>query len=192
MEQNNIKLWHGGRGLEFSYKENLSARGLWEYGPGLYLTTSYERARKYAKGGGATYKVEVENGTDIDTVNLKVEDVQRFISQNVIGRKKNEMLDDIYRNMKKMNNSEQVQAQTLLNLIINNEALQKTKTHVLTEFLVSQHIDYGLVHNYGGSDETVMVVFNREKIKSVKKINAKDVNLDEYDLPLKKAIKLKL
>lgn len=178
-----IKLWHGGRNLESSYKDNIPCKGLWEYGPGLYLTTSYERARKYAKGGGSTYAVEVYQGNDIDKIDLPIEKVQDFISENVIGSKKKEMLEDIHSNMKRLNNTKGVQAQTFLNLIINNEAVKKTKTHILNEFLVANSIDYGIVTNYGGSDETVLVVFNRAKIKSVKKTNASDVSLDDYSMP---------
>lgn len=183
MQENIIKLWHGGRYLESSYKENIPCKGLWEYGPGLYLTTSYERARKYAKGGGSTYAVEVLKGNDIDKVDLSIEVVQEFIFNHVIGTKKQQMLQDIHSNMKRLNNTQGVQAQTFLNLIINNEAVKKTKTHILNEFLVDNSIHYGVVKNYGGSNETVLVVFNRAKIKSVKKINSIDVMLDDYSMP---------
>ena len=65
---NTLTLWHGGRALEHDYKKSLPAKGLWEHGPGLYLTTSYLRAKQYAKGGGTTYSVTVEEGKDIENV----------------------------------------------------------------------------------------------------------------------------
>jgi len=176
---NIITLWHGGRSLESSYRENTAAKGLWEYGPRLYLTTSYQRASSYAKGGGSTYKVEVSLGGDIRDVTLDLQAAYKFIDSHVVASKKNQMLDDIHRNVERM---ALLSADIFLNLIINNEAIKKTKTHILNEFLVTNGADYSIVDSYGGSHETVLVVFNRSQIKSVKKIAAKDVSAQDYDI----------
>ena len=37
-----------------------------------------------------------------------------------------------------------------------------------------------MVNNFKGRDETVMVIFNLQKIKKVRAVPAKEVSLDEY------------
>lgn len=179
---NTLTLWHGGRDLEHDYKKFLPAKGLWEHGPGLYLTTSYLRARQYAKGGGTTYSVTVEEGKDIENVKIPIEKIADFISENAIKNKRTKLLEDVHSNMKRMNSTSCIKAEYFLNLCINLEAIKKNNTAKLCDFLVENGCDYGFTKNYGGSGETVMVVYNREKIKSVKKVAAKEVHLDSYSL----------
>lgn len=175
-----ITLWHGGRNLDSDYQEfKPSRKNRWEYGPGLYLTTHYDRALKYAKGNGRTYQVHVQEGNDIKDVELNIADVNNFIANYVIKSKQKLMLDDIYNNMNRMNSSPFIKANVFLNLIISHEAIVNTKTKNLNQFLVNQTIDYSLLPNYGGRDENIMVVFNNKKIKSVNHFSAKDVILDE-------------
>lgn len=177
---NCVKMWHGGRNLEYSYKEITNAKGLWEYGPGLYLTTSYDRAYKYAKGGGSTYQILVEEGNDISKVNIDINKVFDFINNYIKNNKKKELLSDIKNHMDRMNKTNELSAEVFVNLIINLEAINKTKTSNLCQFLVNNNVDYSVVKNYAGSDETVLVIHNRNKIKKVDKILAKDVNTDFY------------
>ena len=46
--------------------------------------------------------------------------------------------------------------------------------------MVEHNVDFGLVNNFKGRDETVMVIFNLQKIKKVRAVPAKEVSLDEY------------
>jgi hypothetical protein len=180
---NSIILWHGGRDLEYSYRENHSfKKSRWEHGPGLYLTTHYERASKYAKGGGKTYKVEIEEGNDINNIKIDLLHVNEFINQYIIKSKKAELLDCIYDNVKRMNSGNQICADYFLNLIINMDAITTPKANHLQNFLVSHNVDYSVVNNFGGRNETVLVVFNQEKIKKVKHVSAKDVSLNDWEL----------
>ena len=176
-----VDLWHGGRGLESSYKDFKTSRAKkWEHGPGLYLTTHYLRALNYAKGGGKTYSVQLELGNNISDIQIKLDDIIEFVAKNVISSKRKEILTDIENNMKRLNLIDTLHAETLLNLIINYEAISLTKTQKLNQFLVENNVDFGLVNNYGGRDETVVVVYNLKKIKKVTPISAKEVVLDEY------------
>lgn len=53
-----------------------------EYGPGFYLTTSPEVARKYTKGGGRLLRFEVETPLVwIDSVRIPVEDIIHFVRE---------------------------------------------------------------------------------------------------------------
>lgn len=181
---NTIKLWHGGRNLQHSYNEYKgSGKGRWEHGPGLYLTTHYETARKYAKGGGTTYMVEVEEGNDIDNILLPIEKVNEFIVKNIIKSKQKNLIEDIYNNMHRLKSNTHIKANYFLNLVFNLEAISSSKTAYLNSFLVENNVDYGLVKRFSGRDETLLVVFNNQKIKSVKSIHANEVNLSQYELP---------
>ncbi len=180
-----MKLWHGGRNLESDYNEPKKAtKGRWEYGPGLYLTTHYETAYKYAKGGGKTYQVHFELGTNINDIQIKFDDALSFIQSNVTKSKRTIILEDIHFHLKRMGKTSELEANVFLNLMINHDAVIVEKTINLNKFLVEQGIDYSTVDRFSGRDETVVVIFNHKLIKSVKPIKAKDVSLEEYELPI--------
>lgn len=181
-----IELWHGGRNLECSYKESLPAKGLWEHGPGLYITTSYLRAAKYAKGGGKTYMVTVEDGNMAKDVQIPINNIFEFIAGVVVGKKKKVVSEYVHNNMKRMSNTESICAETFMNIIMNEEAIPKSKTGLLADFMVENKADFNLVTSSSsltGAKETILVVMNRDKIKKLKVVPAKEVSLDSFDLP---------
>ena len=180
-----MKLWHGGRNLESDYnKPKKATKGRWEYGPGLYLTTHYETAYKYSKGGGKTYLVDFDLGTHINEIKINLDHALEFISNNTVKNKHKKILDDIHNNMKRMGHHDKVDALVFLNLMINHDAVIGEKTINLNKFLVSQGIDYATVDRFSGRDETVFVIFNHKLIKSVSPIKAKDVSLSDYELSI--------
>lgn len=183
--ENTLTLWHGGRDLEYSYHSFKNpSKNNWEYGPGLYLTTHYETARKYAKGGGKTYKITFELGNDIDEQLLHITDVNDFIAKSVVGSKQKKLLEDVYFNMERMKQKEHIQANFFLNLVINNNAVIGKRITDLNNLLVEHGADYGRVNRYAGRDETVFVLFNLKKILKVKTLIARDVSLNEYELSI--------
>lgn len=178
-----IELWHGGRELEYSYSEfGGTKKGRWEYGPGLYLTTHYMRARDYAKGGGSTYRVQIEEGQELQKILVDITDVNDFVSKYIIKNKQKRILESLYDNLQRGNSSSQIKLEILVNLIINDEAISNTKTKILNSYLVEKGADYSIVKRYGGREETVLVLFNRAKIKSVKKIKSDLVLPNEYEI----------
>lgn len=179
-----IIMWHGGRDLEYSFKDNLSSKkGRWEHGAGLYLTTHYETARKFSKGNGKTYEVtiDIEAEKSIGNIELSTEKILDFYSKHL----KKSMLglcsDSLHNAMKRMNNFEKISADSFQNIIINHEGIANSKTNLITEFLVENGIQYGLVKNYAGREETVLVVYDKTIIRNVKAIPAKKVSLDFYE-----------
>lgn len=183
LENNNITLWHGGRDLHLSYhKPKVCAKGRWEHGPGLYLTTNYETARKYAKGGGTTYQVELELGTHIKNVTIHIDNVLEFVKNSVIRSKQKHIIEDLHNNMKRSQTVPFINAEIIVNLCVNYEALKGEQTIALNRFLVNNNVDYGTEHNFGGRGETVCIVYNLDKIKKVKQVKSKDVLLSEYEL----------
>ena len=69
----------------------------------------------------------------------------------------------------------------LVNILLNEEAIKPSKMNVLREFLVNNGIDYELVSNPFGWHETMIVLYNMNKISSKKQIKPKD-KIKEYDL----------
>lgn len=176
-----IQLWHGGRDLESDYRSPKQPRkNRWEHGPGLYLTTHYETARDYASGGGKTYQVSIELGNNIKNIEINLDEALNFIQDYVVGKKKQVVIDDIHNNLKRLNKTDTVNAEVFLNLLFNHDALKGEKILKLNRFLVEHNVDFGLVNNFKGRDETVMVIFNLQKIKKVRAVPAKEVSLDEY------------
>lgn len=181
-----LTLWHGGRNLESDYKDiRASASGRWEHGPGLYLTSHYETAFKYAKGGGKTYKVTIDfdPAKSISNVKVKVKDAIAFVKSVAKVAARADIIERIEANASRKN-SDEVNIEVVSNLLLNSEALAPSKTKILAEWLIDNGVQYG-VTRFGGRDETVVIVFDRSIIKSVKAIPAKDVSLDdrEVDVP---------
>lgn len=180
-----MNLWHGGKNLEYGVDSpKPSPKGRWEGGPGLYLTTHYETARKYAKGGGSTYLIDVNLGNHAKDVLIPICDVVDFINKNVVVKHRKEMIEDIHSHAKRVNSFDNVCSEVLINLCINYEALKGDKTVALNKFLVQNNVGFNTIDNYSGRNETVVVLFDLDSINKIKKVSAKDVSLDEYELPI--------
>ncbi len=184
MDNNNtISLWHGGRNLsKYDLEFKTPKKDRWEYGPGLYLSTHYETARKYAKGGGTTYLITLENGNSLENSKIPISNICQFAEQHVIKSKQKAFLDDIYDNAKRTSTYPDVQAYVFLNLIINNEAVKASNIKELNKFIVSQNIDYSKVGRYAGRDETIFIIFNLAKIKQIKPMSSQQATLELYEL----------
>lgn len=179
-----ITLWHGGRNLnKYDLDFRPAKQGRWEYGPGLYLTTHYETARKYAKGGGKTYLISLEEGNDIESSLLSLSEVSYFANANVVKSKQKDFLEDIYDNVRRMGTDTNVHASVFLNLIINSDLVKGQKVSELNNFLIANKIDYSIVNRFSGRDETVLALFNLSKITDIKPIPANEVGLDRFELP---------
>lgn len=177
---NTITLWHGGRNLESDYLDVQShKKGRWEHGPGLYLTSHYETAVRYAKGGGKLYRVTVRQGRDISDVVISLDDAIEFVNRYVVGSKKKLMAADLRSNVARVGH---LNAEVLVNLCLNNEALPNSKTNALRQFLIDHGADYAFVSRYGGRDETVVVVINPRVISKVEIVTASKVR-DSFVLP---------
>jgi hypothetical protein len=75
-----------------------------------------------------------------------------------------------------------MQAEVMVNLCLNNEAIRNSDTGALRQWLIDQGADYARVANYGGNGETVVVVYNPRIIKSVEIVRGSEIKGDA-DLP---------
>jgi hypothetical protein len=174
-DPNILSLWHGGN-LDFDKDVIVHKGGRWEYGPGLYLTTRYEVVSKYARGSRKLYMVDIMIGTDLKTVSLPLDVVNNFINSRVIKRKKIEVLAGVSRRIK----DEALNADTFLNILINNDAIKNSETDILRKFFVANKIDYAF-----GWGEKMIVLFNMKKIDKITVVKPKD-RLEMFDLPIDK------
>jgi hypothetical protein len=172
-----LTLWHGGN-LEAGQENIAHKGGRWEHGPGLYLTTHYDTARKYSKGSRKLYKVVIRKGTNIRDVDLPLDAVQRFADTYFIKAKKKDVLSRIEKHI----NNLKVNADTFLNIVFNEQAIKNTDTDKLRSFLVQNGVDYSIVDNAFGWRERMIVLFNMKNIISKTVVRPKD-KIEEYDLP---------
>jgi hypothetical protein len=184
--ENTMSLWHGGRGLHYSYDEMMPhGKGRWEHGPGLYLTTHYATAAKYAKGGGTVYSVTIRKGVDIDQVKVSYDDAVEFVKRHVIKRFQKTILNDLKNNLaRKSGDDNEIFISVIVNLCLNYQALTKENTVALRKYLIDHGVDYGIVKNFGGRNgDTVVVVFNPKIIVKVVKTTSKDVQSSDREKP---------
>ena len=173
---NTRNYWHGGN-LE-DYDDIISQKnGRYEYGAGLYITTHYETAKKYAKGSRKLYLVTVENGVDINDAYLPTDKVSEFIMSFVIKTQRKE----IFSRLDKYITDKGIKASTFNTIILNEKAVKPSNTRYLRELYIDNGIDYDIVDNPFGWHEEMMVLYNMKKIINVITVTGKDI-IEVYDL----------
>lgn len=173
---NTMNFYHGGN-LD-DYDDSIAQKnGRYEYGPGLYLITHYETARKYAKGSRKLYLVTVKTGVELSTAKLGVESVYDFVDSYVIGSKKKEVKQRLEKYIK----SDKISASVFSNVLLNEQAIKSTNTKYLRNFLIENGIDYEIVNNPFGWHEVMMVLYNMKKIVKIIQIKSTDT-IEHYDL----------
>lgn len=176
-ENSTLTLWHGG-----NLTDNLSLisqkKGRFEYGSGLYATTHYGTAIKYAKGSRKLYRIVLNKGTSANDHDVNFNDALSFVDQYVLKAKRGE----VKQRMEKFREGDGISAYIFNNIVLNNDAIKPTNTQELSQFLVNQGIDYLLVPNAFGWGEMMVVIFNLNKIASVNRVMPKE-KIDQFDLP---------
>lgn len=151
--------WHGGN-LD-SYDDVIAQKnGRYEYGPGLYLTTQFEVAQKYAKGSRKMYLVTVTSGVDISNAALPEQEVISFIKSYVIVSKRKE----VWERLQKYRVDGGFKAYVFNNIVLNGKAIKPSNTSSLRQFYIDNGIDYDMVDNAFGWGEKMMVLYNMKKI----------------------------
>jgi len=173
---NSMNFWHGGNLDDFN--DVISQKnGRYEYGPGLYITTHYDTARKYSKGSRKLYLITVENGQDIQNAFLSVDKIKEFINTYVVGNRRKE----IWERLQKYINKGKVKAFIFNNILLNEKAIKPANTRFLRSFYVENGIDYEIVDNAFGWGEKMMVLYDMKKILNVITVKSTD-KITVYDL----------
>lgn len=175
-----MNFWHGGNLND--YNDIIAQKnGRYEYGPGLYITTSYDVASKYSKGSRKLYLITVEKGKDIQDSFLSLGSVKSFIDKYVIGNKKKEIM----MRLEKYVDGDMIPADVFNNIILNSKGIKSSNTRHLREFYIENGIDYEIVFNPFGWGEDMMVLYNMNKIVNTIQVKSGD-RFKYYDLKKKK------
>lgn len=169
-----IYCWHGSQRWTGRPDVQPSAKGRYECGPGIYLTTHRGRASQYAKGAGSLVVVELDPNT-------------RFLESARLTRAQ---MEDALESMPHMRNRKKVKADLdasaahhpdgllpacyLVNFCIDHNALGGEAGPELARWLSSNGIDASL-HSPTSGEEWV-VVFNPAVIKSSLKVSSKQAD----------------
>ena len=173
---NSQTFWHGGD-LDV-YDDTIAHRkSRVEYGPGLYLTTHYGTAQKYARGGRKLYMVTIANGNDMNDVRLPMTAVNDIIVNLVVASKRKLVLERLQRFI----HDDSVDAMILNNVLINENAVKAVNMTALRQAYVNNGIDYLVDSNTFGWGEKMMVLFDMKKILQVQRVLPTDT-IEKFDL----------
>lgn len=177
-----IKMWHGSKRWDGNPEVRPPRKGRYEAGPGIYLTTSYFRAKSYAKGGGSTMLITLDpNLIFANQVPIPVDEAIKFIREVPRMKKKNQIVEDIKNNATR-SNKDWISAEVIVNLFVNHEAGAGEPGVILANWLRSRGVDATLHHE--STKEEWIVVIDPSVIRSVKRISANEIDPADYDLPL--------
>lgn len=186
---NSMEFWHGGRRWEGSPEVMAPAQGRYECGPGLYLTTSYATASKYAKGPKVLTRVVLPAYESIhwleDTV-LPLEELVAIATRIPRLKCRDAIIGDL-RKASVCSGKGMLPVETLLNLGVNYEALAGKAGLAFVAELVQLGIDASR-YNRNGQEDWV-IVFNPAIIRKHSVPVRKDIPLTDWELPLLKTYK---
>ena len=166
-------MYHGGT----MNRVKAPTKGRWEYGPGLYLTNSYELARKYGMGSRRVFRCKIARGKDLSESLIDTRDVEKFIELHG-GSKRADYRSFISRH----NKDGMFPAEILVNLAVNNN-MRSSSANALREFLRDHGVDYALNRWSGGEAGTyVLTLYDDSNLLEFKPISR--VVMDEYLLPV--------
>lgn len=176
-EQSNLNwFYHGGAKWEkYNAEVKQPKKGRYEAGAGIYLTNSYETARKYAKGSKIVSKVGINKDIKFaHSVKIPKEHIIAFLKTYVGPKYRNQIISDLDRV-----GGDLYPANYLINLSINYEVGGRNAI-AIKDFLVEHGVDASLYKQSG--DEVWVVVHNTKIIQKVIHTKPSDVSVDDYML----------
>lgn len=182
--QSPIEMWHGSRRWDGNPEVRAPKKGRYEAGPGIYMTTNFQTAQRYAKGGGSTMLFHLDPSLKFahDVLIPKHEAISFVKSAKGI-RNRNKIISDIESNSSRRN-SESVSAEVINNLFVNHEAASGNAGLQLVDFLKSKGVD-AIFHPHSSQEHWIALI-NPKKVLKWTKMPSKDVPTNRYNLPLVK------
>lgn len=157
-----ILLYHGSRAWDGPPEVQRGRAKRTEHGPGIYLTTALTTAKKYAKGGGTVKRVTVSADLRwLSDAKLSLAEALAWAREQPRMRHRRELVADIERSAARRG-LDVIDADTLVNLAVNNDSLVGDAAPALARFLVDHGIDAGLAtqSSDSGGDEDWVVLSN--------------------------------
>lgn len=175
-----ISLWHGARQWDGPPEIRPARAKRAEHGPGIYLTTRYETAQKYAKGGGKVMRVLVDEPlVMLSGARVPLAMMESFVLKTPRMKKRAIILADLRAHAARTKSEAAMPLSVLVNLMVNHDAAVGDVGVELARLLVSLGVDADVVT---WADEDWLVLFNVAKIASV--APGKPASVAEYNLPL--------
>lgn len=176
----NFALWHGAQRWDGVPGLRAPRVGHAEHGAGLYCTTEYATARKYAAGAGSTRLMTIDGSVRLlegmrvhpDVLLHAVKSIPRL-------RAKQAILDDIGWCAER-SKTDTVGLNTIINLAAHHKALSGAPAVAISEFVASQGADASLYERHG---EDWLVVFNPAIVLASQPVRANDVDIAAFSLP---------
>jgi septum formation protein len=175
-----LVLYHGAQRWEGAPEIVAHRKGHAEHGPGIYLTTSYETAARYAKGGGSVYRMELRPGVRwLQDASLDKGPVVTWLKGLPRLRGKEKLIAGVERVASRVGDT--FPAEILVNQFVNEGASSGQHGPALAAFLVTNGVDASLTSPpmFGGTGgahgEDWVVVFNPDILRSVTKVTAREV-----------------
>jgi len=176
-----VWFWHGSRRWEGSPELRGPRAQRAEWGCGLYLTTRYMTALKYAKGGGATMLFGLDPAArKLEGLRISIDEMRTAVRGIARLQKRDLILEDIERNVAR-NGKGEVGLNVLVNLAVNHDAMVGAPAVAISEFVASQGADISVGLRTAG--EQWVVVFNPKVIRKFERVSASRVQLNDYELP---------
>lgn len=184
MPQPPIEMWHGSRRWDGNPEVRAPKKGRYEAGPGIYMTTNFQTAQRYAKGGGSMMLFHLDPSLKFahDVLIPKHEAISFVKSAKGI-RNRDKIISDIESNSSRRN-SDSVSAEVINNLFVNHEAASGNAGLQLVDFLKGKGVD-AIFHPHSSQEHWIALI-NPKKVLKWFKMASKDVPTDRYNLPMVK------
>lgn len=177
-----IVLYHGARAWDGPPEVRPGRKKRTEHGPGIYLTTAYVTAQKYAKGGGRVKRIFLDPKLSwIEDARVPLADAVAFVEAHPRLRKRREIVADLRANAGRMGAGDgTIGAYVLNNLMVNYDALVGDAAPALARFFADHGIDAAINQTFSadGAEEDWVVLFNPMKI-----LRHEDVDSRRFDGP---------
>jgi hypothetical protein len=179
-DANAFEMYHGGARWVGGPEIQLPTKNHYEGGIGIYFTTSYLTARKYAKGGKVVTLAKIKKDyTDIEKVKVEVPELLKFVTNCPRLRKKAEIKADILRYSERTGRAE-ISLGILMNLIVNYEAGSGHAGMDVVRYMVSKGVD---AIRYPQPMEDWLIVLNPSIIVSHNVVQPSKLSTDRFNLP---------
>lgn len=177
-----LVFYHGAQRWEGPPTIVTHRKGHAEHGPGLYLTTNWETANRYAKGGGSVYRVsllpEVRWAED---VKISADEARAFVRSLPRLRGREAILESLGR--VEQRSGPRMRLQWLVNMFVNQGASAGQHGPSLAAFLTERGADASLISH--SVDEDWVVVFNPQIVCNVRRLERGQTSRQgfAFDLP---------
>lgn len=176
-----FQMYHGGSRWTAKPEIFPPKKGRYEGGVGIYFTTHYLTARKYAKGGNVVHLVDIDaNYRDIKNVRIPIKDMVDFVKNSHGLRAKKEIISNLVAYSERVGKND-IPAEILNNLIVNYEAGSGKAGLEVPKYLVSHGIDAYVYPQHNNEDW--LIAFNPNIIKKVSVVDPSKLEVSSYELP---------